>query len=120
MLSGMGSRSGWESAYRSVAARSRWQSKMTESAARGLAKRSGAGHTHHGASRRDDRGRNCVGTKSNRGHACALLVSIAGQFCGRKVMINKARKRIFLVDDHPLVREWLTNLINQQADLAVC
>jgi len=24
------------------------------------------------------------------------------------------------VDDHPLVREWLTNLINQQADLAVC
>ena len=30
------------------------------------------------------------------------------------------RKRIFLVDDHPLVREWLTNLINQQADLAVC
>src|SRR6266404_1255044 len=31
------------------------------------------------------------------------------------------RKRtVFLVDDHPLVREWLTNLINQQADLAVC
>jgi DNA-binding NarL/FixJ family response regulator len=24
------------------------------------------------------------------------------------------------VDDHPLVREWLTTLINQQADLAVC
>lgn len=24
------------------------------------------------------------------------------------------------MDDHPLVREWLTNLINQQADLAVC
>jgi len=31
-----------------------------------------------------------------------------------------ARKRIFLVDDHPLVREWLTNLINQQPDLTVC
>lgn len=30
------------------------------------------------------------------------------------------KKRIFLVDDHPLVREWLTNLINQQPDLAVC
>lgn len=30
------------------------------------------------------------------------------------------RHRIFLVDDHPLVREWLTNLINQQADLVVC
>jgi DNA-binding NarL/FixJ family response regulator len=33
---------------------------------------------------------------------------------------NSLKKGIFLVDDHPLVREWLTNLINQQADLAVC
>ena len=31
-----------------------------------------------------------------------------------------AKKQVFLVDDHPLVREWLTNLINQQPDLAVC
>ena len=31
-----------------------------------------------------------------------------------------AKKGIFLVDDHPLVREWLTNLINQQPDLVVC
>lgn len=30
------------------------------------------------------------------------------------------KKRIFLADDHPLVREWLTNLIQQQPDLAVC
>jgi DNA-binding NarL/FixJ family response regulator len=30
------------------------------------------------------------------------------------------KKSIFLVDDHPLVREWLTNLINQQPDLTVC
>jgi DNA-binding NarL/FixJ family response regulator len=35
-------------------------------------------------------------------------------------MMEKNRKRIFLVDDHPLVREWLTNLINQQPDLVVC
>jgi DNA-binding NarL/FixJ family response regulator len=27
---------------------------------------------------------------------------------------------VFIVDDHPLVREWLTNLIKQQADLTVC
>ena len=27
---------------------------------------------------------------------------------------------VFLVDDHPLVREWLTNLVNQQPDLVVC
>jgi DNA-binding NarL/FixJ family response regulator len=31
-----------------------------------------------------------------------------------------SKKAIFLVDDHPLVREWLTNLINQQSDLTVC
>ncbi len=30
------------------------------------------------------------------------------------------KRRIFLVDDHPLVREWLTNLIHQQPDLEVC
>jgi DNA-binding NarL/FixJ family response regulator len=29
-------------------------------------------------------------------------------------------KMVFLVDDHPLVREWLTNLIQQQPDLRVC
>ena len=29
-------------------------------------------------------------------------------------------KRVFLVDDHPLVREWLTNLVNQQPGLKVC
>ena len=34
---------------------------------------------------------------------------------------NAVRKhRIFLVDDHPLVREGLTNLINEQNDLIVC
>src|SRR3974390_2972484 len=33
---------------------------------------------------------------------------------------HKRKGRIFLVDDHPLVREWLTNLINQQPDIAVC
>ena len=31
-----------------------------------------------------------------------------------------AKKKVFLVDDHPLVREWLTNLINQTSDLVVC
>jgi DNA-binding NarL/FixJ family response regulator len=30
------------------------------------------------------------------------------------------RRRIFLVDDHPLVREGLANLINGQSDLIVC
>ena len=32
-----------------------------------------------------------------------------------------ARKHgVFIVDDHPLVREGLTNLINRQSDLIVC
>lgn len=30
------------------------------------------------------------------------------------------RHRVFLVDDHPLVREWLANLIDRQPDLCVC
>jgi len=30
------------------------------------------------------------------------------------------KAQIFIVDDHPLVREWLTNLINQRPDLVVC
>jgi len=30
------------------------------------------------------------------------------------------RHRVFIVDDHPLVREGLANLINQQDDLMVC
>jgi len=30
------------------------------------------------------------------------------------------KKKIFIVDDHPLVREWLGNLIHQQPDLVVC
>jgi len=30
------------------------------------------------------------------------------------------KQKVFLVDDHPLVREWLTTLINQQPDLVVC
>ena len=34
--------------------------------------------------------------------------------------MSKSKASIFLVDDHPLVREWLTNLIHQQPDLAVC
>jgi DNA-binding NarL/FixJ family response regulator len=33
---------------------------------------------------------------------------------------DKLKKTVFIVDDHPLVREWLTNLINQQSDLVVC
>jgi len=30
------------------------------------------------------------------------------------------RTRVFVVDDHPLVREWLSSLINHQGDLTVC
>src|ERR1700747_2113596 len=30
------------------------------------------------------------------------------------------KHRVFIVDDHPLVRDGLANLINQQSDLTVC
>ena len=33
---------------------------------------------------------------------------------------SSQRHRVFIVDDHPLVREGLANLINQQPDLVVC
>jgi DNA-binding NarL/FixJ family response regulator len=31
-----------------------------------------------------------------------------------------SRKSVFIVDDHPLVQEWLSGLINEQPDLEVC
>lgn len=34
--------------------------------------------------------------------------------------MSKRVWKVFLVDDHPLVREWLTTLINQLNDLKVC
>src|SRR5258705_9083811 len=37
---------------------------------------------------------------------------------GNRMMGTKAK--IFLVDDHPLVREWLANLIEKNSDLTVC
>ena len=30
------------------------------------------------------------------------------------------RRRVFIVDDHPLVREWMASLIAREADLEVC
>jgi DNA-binding NarL/FixJ family response regulator len=33
---------------------------------------------------------------------------------------SSQKHRVFIVDDHPLVREGLANLINQQPDLVVC
>jgi DNA-binding NarL/FixJ family response regulator len=30
------------------------------------------------------------------------------------------RRRIFFIDDHPLIRKWLANVIDQQRDLMVC
>ena len=36
------------------------------------------------------------------------------------ISTGKTKRSVFIVDDHPLVREWLKNLINQQPDLLVC
>jgi DNA-binding NarL/FixJ family response regulator len=34
--------------------------------------------------------------------------------------MSEEKAKILLVDDHPLVREWLASLINQQPDLSIC
>jgi DNA-binding NarL/FixJ family response regulator len=34
--------------------------------------------------------------------------------------MSEPRKRVFIVDDHTLVREWLANLLRQEPDLEVC
>ena len=34
--------------------------------------------------------------------------------------MDAARTRIFVVDDHPLVREWLSALLREQPDLEIC
>lgn len=34
--------------------------------------------------------------------------------------MDPARTRIFVVDDHPLVREWLSALLREQPDLEIC
>jgi DNA-binding NarL/FixJ family response regulator len=34
--------------------------------------------------------------------------------------VSERRKRIFIVDDHTLVREWLATLLQQEPDLEVC
>jgi DNA-binding NarL/FixJ family response regulator len=36
-----------------------------------------------------------------------------------KPTTSHRRRRVFIVDDHPMVREWLASLIRQQPDLAV-
>src|SRR5712675_134820 len=34
--------------------------------------------------------------------------------------MTDTKAKIFLVDDHPLVREWLANLIEKNLDLTIC
>jgi DNA-binding NarL/FixJ family response regulator len=38
----------------------------------------------------------------------------------RQVQAAKQKNRIFIVDDHPIVRKGLTQLINQEDDLVIC
>ena len=37
-----------------------------------------------------------------------------------KKMLGKGKAKVFVVDDHPLVRDFFRSLINLQADLTVC
>jgi len=37
-----------------------------------------------------------------------------------RITSERTQAKVFLVDDHPLVREWLSQLIQREDDLAVC
>jgi DNA-binding NarL/FixJ family response regulator len=39
---------------------------------------------------------------------------------GSGIAMRARKAKIFLVDDHPLVREWLANLIEKNSDLTIC
>jgi DNA-binding NarL/FixJ family response regulator len=41
-------------------------------------------------------------------------------FPDSKLELMPKKAKVLLVDDHPLVREWLANLLNQQSDFEVC
>jgi len=38
----------------------------------------------------------------------------------RDALLKPSRRRVFLVDDHPLVREWLAGMVALEPDLEVC
>jgi DNA-binding NarL/FixJ family response regulator len=38
----------------------------------------------------------------------------------RQTTTFKNKKRVFIVDDHPIVRDGLTTIINHEKDLEVC
>ena len=49
--------------------------------------------------------------------------SLSSRRCPRKTAPDISvpmKRKVFLVDDHPMVREWLGNLINRQPDLELC
>src|SRR5439155_24977624 len=90
-----------------------------------LANEPGVGHPHHGASRGDDWGFLFHRAQPHRRHACEMCASRfaasqRGNGTGARMSSLGQKQKVFLVDDHPLVREWLTTLINQQPDLVVC
>jgi DNA-binding NarL/FixJ family response regulator len=49
-----------------------------------------------------------------------IVSRICRNATGMKANVQHGRKRIFIVDDHPLIREWLATLIHEQGDLKVC
>jgi DNA-binding NarL/FixJ family response regulator len=50
-------------------------------------------------------------------HASRFPAVLDGENLFCMAQSRNPKRKVFLVDDHPLVREWLANLINQQPDL---
>src|ERR1700756_1870399 len=70
---------------------------------------------------------------SPRSHGDASLIPVRGHFpqhvpevarrCMSKLSYKpgpNGRYRVFIVDDHPLVREWLAGLVGRESDLEIC
>ena len=80
-------------------------------------KNAGMGLAHHGPSA------SMIGPHSRRGanpRVAHCTCELRQTRTGPRPEMSAPKTKIFLVDDHPLVREWLTKLIHQQPDLVVC
>ena len=49
-----------------------------------------------------------------------LTAKVESGMAGERKLNTKAKRAVFVIDDHPIVREGLVQLINREADLVVC